>query len=171
MNFLRDIIALKNKIPHRSNPLIETAINALDEWFGLSQSNPHIVGAFGGVVFEVSSMKVKTLRDVKRQSRGRYATHDIVGQKSVIEFLGTEPDEITFALQLNADLGVSVEGELNTLLELLRHGEPQYFILGGHPYGEYRWCLTNLSYTIDYADHTGAPIFATADVTLRECLR
>ena len=171
MNYLRDIITLKSKVPHKTNPIIETALNLVSAYSGLGGATQRVIGAYGGLVFEVSSEKVRTLRDLKRQSRARYATHDLIGQKSILEFLGLEPDEVSFTVQLNADLGISVSAELWSLLDLLRDGEPQYLVLGGHVYGQGRWALTEMSYTVDYADHTGAPIFATVDMKLKESVR
>ena len=46
------------------------------------------IGSLGNVVFEVSSEKVKTLRDMQRQGSARFATHEIIGKKPLREFLG-----------------------------------------------------------------------------------
>ena len=109
--FLRQVLTLKGKVPHQSNPYVESALKLIEEYYELTPEG-NVIGAIGDVVFEVSSKKVETLRDMKRQARGRYATHEIVGRKSVLEFLGLEPDEITFSMQLNADLGVDIQLEL-----------------------------------------------------------
>ena len=170
MDFLREIYKLKDKVPHKSNPYVETALRVMEEWLGWTELNDNIIGVYGDVVFEVSTMKVETLREFKRQARGRYATHDIVGGKSIIEFLGTEPDEITFTMQLSADLGVDIKEELVKLLEMLRNGDANYLILGGWAHGKNKWALTTLDFRIEHTDGWGEPVFVTADVTLKEAL-
>ena len=168
MDFLRTIIGLRNKVPRKTNPAIELALDALEEHLGMNLKEPNVIGAFGDVVFEVSSMKVETMSDMRRQARGRYATHEIVGGKSVLEFLGTEPDEITFTMQLNADLGVDINEELGLLLELQRTGEPNYLIMGGKAHGVNQWCLTGLEMKTEYTDGDGRPLVMTVEVTLKE---
>ncbi len=170
MDFLREVYKLKDKVPHKSNPYVETALKLLEEKLGWLDINDNIIGVLGDVVFEVSSRKVETLRDFKRQARARYATHDIVGGKSVIEFLGTEPDEITFAMQLSADLGVDVQEELVKLLEMLRNGDANYLILGGWAHGKNKWVVSGLEFKIEHTDGWGLPVLVTADVTLKEAL-
>lgn len=169
MSFLQEIMVLKSKIPHKTNPQIEAALKVAN---GLWGEDPEIktVGAFGTLVFEVSTLKVETLRNVKRQSKARYATHEIVGRKSVLEYVGLEPDEITFEMQLNEGLGVNVQSEIGKLLEMLRSGESNYLILGTHAYGEYKWVLETVTINEEYADERGNVEMATANVTLKEVL-
>ena len=169
MEFLREVLALKAKVPHKSNPYIESALKLVEEYYGLTPAG-NVIGALGDVIFEVSSEKVETLRDVKRQSRARLATHEIVAGKSVLEFLGLEPDEITFTMQLNADLGVDVRAEHTRLLNMLREGEPQWLVLGGRALGQGRWYVTELTARTEHTDGWGLATFVTLDVTLREAI-
>lgn len=125
-------------------------------------------GRFGRVLFTVSSEKVRTLKDMKRTAKARYATHDIVGQKSKVEFLGLAPDEITFDVQLNADLGLDVMEEMSTLLDMLRNGESSTLIIGDHAYGQKRWVLESVTFNHEYSDKEGKPLFVTASLTLKE---
>ena len=165
--FLRQVLTLKGKVPHQSNPYIESALKLIEDYYELTPEG-NVIGAIGDVVFEVSSKKVETLKDLKRQARGRYATHEIVGRKSVIEFLGLEPDEITFTMQLNADLGVNIQTEIAKLLDMVRTGEENYLIVGGRALGEGQWSITEMSYKVDYTDGWGEPTLVTVELTLKE---
>lgn len=169
MEFLRQVLKLKTKVPHQSNPYFESAIKLLEEHYGLTPEG-NVIGAFGSVVFEVSSLKVETLRDLKRQSKGRYATHEIIGRKSIVEFLGVEPDEITFQMQLNADLGVDIRAEQRKLLDMLRNGEKHYLVVGGRALGQGQWYLTALDSKVEFTDGQGWTTFMTLDATLREAV-
>ena len=167
--FLRQVLTLKGKVPHQSNPYVESALKLIEDYYELTPEG-NVIGAIGEVVFEVSSKKVETLKDLKRQARGRYATHEIVGRKSVIEFLGLEPDEITFTMQLNADLGVDIRAEQKKLLDMLRDGEAQYLVVGGRALGQGRWYLTGLESKVEYTDGRGWATFMTVEATLREAI-
>lgn len=170
MSYFRAIVDLVNQLPHQTNPRVEQSLKEIGERLGLTEEFPNVVGAFGDVVFEASSIKIETLKDLKRKMRARYATHDVVGQKSVLEFVGLEPDEITFTMQLNADLGVNINRELEKLFAMLRSGESNYLILGASAYGQYQWVITDLSIDHRYADRQGNPYFAEVDITLKEVL-
>ena len=168
--FFGTVLALKKVIPHVTNPVIETAIGRIADMYGLNEESANVVGAYGDVVFEASSLKIETVKDVKRSVKAKYATHDIVGHKSRLEFVGLEPDEITFTMQLNRDLGVNVDGEITKLLNMLRTGEANYLILGNRAWGQGQWVLTSLSIDYKYSDREGNPLYAEADVTMKEAL-
>lgn len=170
MNFLKEILRLKDSVNHRTNPTIETALRLITELAGLNEVGINTVGAYGDVIFEVSTLKVETLRNMKRKARARYATHEIVGRKSVLEYIGLEPDEITFEMQLNESLGVDVQKEQSKLLSMLRSGEANYLILGTHAYGEYKWVISDLEMEHEYADRAGEPMVMTVSVTLKEVI-
>ena len=168
--FFGTVIALKKVIPHVTNPKIESALGKIADIYGLNEVSANVVGAFGDVVFEASSLKIETVKDVKRSVKAKYATHDIVGHKSRLEFVGLEPDEITFSMQLNRDLGVNVDMEIKKLLTMLRAGEANYLILGNRAVGQGQWVLTSLTIDHKYADREGNPLYAEVDVTLKEAL-
>ena len=168
MGFLREILTLNKRVSHKTNPRTESAIKILTNGLNMTEVTANTVGAFGKMIFEVSSLKVKTLKDVKRTTKARYATHDIVGQKSMLEFLGTAPDEITFDMQWNEDLGVDIEEEMGNLLDMQRSGDANYLFLGTHAYGTYKWVIESVTFNHEYADKYGNPYFMTASVTLKE---
>ena len=126
------------------------------------------IGSLGDVVFEVSSEKVKTLRDMQRQGTARFATHEIIGKKPLREFLGPGLEKITFQIQLSASLGVDPASEMKTLRELRDKGEALEFVLGGSAVGEELWTIEDLSEEWSRINGQGTIIFATVSVTLQE---
>ena len=44
------------------------------------------VGSFGDIPFIVARGYVRTFKDYGRESSGRWAKHDIIGEKPVLEF-------------------------------------------------------------------------------------
>ena len=164
MGFLREIQVLKDGI--RTNVSRGDKFQDVRVFIG----NGKVLGGYGDVIFEVSSLKVETLMELKRKMKGRYATHEVVGQKSRLEYVGMEPDEITFKMQLHAGLGVNVEAEMEKMMKKLRSGESNYLIFGQHAYGQYKWVLTDLNIDYEYEDRNGAPYYVTMELTLREVL-
>ena len=67
--------------------------------------------ALGNIVFEVSSRKVRTFRDLKRTHKARFATHNLIGNKPMLEYIGPDVAEITFTMQLSASLGINPTAE------------------------------------------------------------
>ena len=169
MKFLQEVVKLKKVIPHKSNPEIEAALKlgVMLENLGI-EPEMRQMGSFGTVVFEVSTLKVLTVKDVRRRARARYATHEVYGGKTRIEYVGMDADEITFEIQLNGQMGVKVEQEMTKLLEMCRSGESYYLILGDHAYGQNKWVLEGVDLKHEYADKEGNVEVITASVTLKE---
>lgn len=165
MNFLKEVLPLKKLLPKDRQEELEGVMES--ELFG-ALIGRRTLGIFGGLKFEVSTLKVQTLRDMRRKARARYATHEVFGQKSTLEFVGLEPDEITFDVQLVEQLGVDVQDEMWQMLDIMRSGEAHYLILGTHAYGQYKWVLESVDFKHEYANERGDPMIVTASLTLKE---
>lgn len=132
--------------------------------FGLSMP----LGSFGSIVFEVSSRHVLTFKDYKRETRARYASHEIIGQKPRLEYLGPDGDEISFAMQFRADRGVNPAGEADRVRRMCATGETNYFVLGGVVIGENPWVIVSVGENEAVIDNMGRIIQNKIDVTLKE---
>ena len=49
-----------------------------------------MIGSLGSVVFEVSTERVKTFRDLQIQRSAKYSEHAIHGRKGLLEFTGLD---------------------------------------------------------------------------------
>lgn len=96
-----------------------------------------IVGAFGPVVFSVSSDVVRTFRSGSRERGSSFATHEVIGRPARLEPMTRELDEVKLEVDLNHDLGVSPTAELSLLDELMDLQMPWPLFLGPFPMGEY----------------------------------
>ena len=74
-----------------------------------------MIGSLKGVVFEVSDSLIKTFKDLSRNSRAKYETHNIIGRKPKLEFTGYELDDIQFNMQLNSSLGLDPVKQIDVL--------------------------------------------------------
>ena len=78
---------------------------------------------WGDIKFSVTSDKVLTFRNFKRESTGRWASHSIIGKRPKTEFLGPDMDEITLEVILDAEYGVNPRSEMYKFRSALKSGE------------------------------------------------
>ena len=94
-----------------------------------------IVGYMGDIMFVTSRQYLITFDDYSRNAEGRWAKHDIIGQKPVLEFLGPDTEKISMKIQLRRDHGVNVETMLRRLREMRDTGEVFPLVLGSKVIG------------------------------------
>ena len=143
------------------------------------EDNPNIdavfksgaIGAFGDIVFEVSTFRVLTFDDFKRTTKARIATHEIIGKTPISEFLGQDVETITLKIQLHADLGVNPWNEYTKLLDMCRVGEPNYLIIATHACGRYKWLIKSVSKAVKHWGARGSINFCECDVSFKEYAR
>lgn len=126
------------------------------------------VGSLGSVVFKVSEAYVKTISDYSRKSSARIATHEIIGQKPLSEFLGPGIDSISFSIKLSAFRGVNPREETEKLRKMCLKGEAVDFIMAGSPVTQNRWMIESVDEDGNYYDRSGNMISADVKLTLRE---
>ena len=129
------------------------------------------IGCLGDIAFTVSSEQVETINKFKWSGAAEYAVHKRHGQNSLTEFVGVEPDTISFELTLSAYLGVKVQQEITKLWRYERSGTALTFVLGRKTYGKYRWVITSHEITAETYDKSGNITSAKVVVNLQEYLR
>lgn len=95
-----------------------------------------IVGYMGSIPFVTSRQYLLTFDDYNRNSDGRWAKHDIIGSKPVLEFLGPDTEVISMKIQLRRDHGVKPEKILKRLRAMRDTGEVFPLVLGSKVIGE-----------------------------------
>ncbi len=126
------------------------------------------IGSLGDTVFEVSSREVRTFQGMSRTTSAKYASHEIIGSKPVLEYLAPDGEEISFSMQLSASLGVNPTEEANKLRELCEKGEAMYLILGNQTIGQNQWIIESVGESLDTVDNNGRVIITRLDITLKE---
>lgn len=141
-----------------------------------------IVGYLGEIPFVASRDYLVTFDDYRRAGDGRWAKHDIVNSKPVLEFLGPDLEEITFKISLRRDHGVEPEVLLKKLREMRDTGKAVPLVLGSKVIGEAiqtkiikapyannvgLWVLTRISESVKH--WAGGNIYAVdVDITIQE---
>ncbi len=126
------------------------------------------IGSLGDIVFEVSSSKVVTFKDYKRTTKARFQSHDIIGQKPILEYLGPDGEEISFTMQFSISLGVEPAEETAKIRELCEKGESMYFVLCNETIGSNQWVIESVGESVDTFDNNGRVILTQIDITLKE---
>lgn len=129
------------------------------------------IGTLGPIAFETSSEKVRTFQSFKRKNSARYATHDVMGRKPVLEYVGQGLDSISLSMRFDVMLGVSPAEEINTLRELQAKGEAVELVIGGQPLSNNLWVVQEVTEDWQTVDSRGNLIIATVEVTLQEFVR
>lgn len=81
-----------------------------------------LVGYMDDIPFLTSGMLVRTFDEWTRGSEGRWAKHDLMGEKPVLEFLGPDVEEISFKMLFRSDLGVDPRAEIERLRQMRDEG-------------------------------------------------
>lgn len=126
------------------------------------------VGSLGEVVFSVSDTLVRTFRDYNRKTSVRTATHDIIGQKPLTEFIGPSCDSISFTIKLSAFRGVNPKEEAQKLREMAEAGKAVTFVMGGSPVTQNKWLIESVDEDANFYDRSGNIISSDVKLSMRE---
>ena len=126
------------------------------------------VGSMGDIPFVVSYGKIRTFSDYGRSGSGRWAKHDLIGRKPVMEFLGPDVEKVSMKIQLRTDHGINPENELGRLRKMRDTGAVFPFILGGAPVSDNYWLLEDIGENVSYWRAGGKILSVSVDITLTE---
>lgn len=125
-----------------------------------------MVGTLGPVVFEASADKVRTFFDMTRSGEAKYAEHDRIGQKGLLEFRGPGLDQVSFTMSFNVAFGVNPRREIESLRTLRDTGLAETLILAGEPLGDF--VVLSIEETWRRIDNRGNLLVADAAVVVKE---
>jgi phage protein U len=118
------------------------------------------LGLLGVIPFVCSSSVVMTFKDLQVERSDRWATHEVIGQKPKLEYIGPQLLQVSFAIQLTSALGITPLAALVALKEMMELHEPQR--LGPEYMGKF--IIESISESRKH--HSGLGICVSADVTV-----
>lgn len=127
-----------------------------------------MVGSLGEVVFSVSDSFIRTISDYSRKTSVRTATHDIIGQKPLTEFIGPSCDSISFTIKLSAFRGVNPKEEAQKLRDMAEAGKAVTFVMGGSPVTQNKWLIESVDEDANFYDRSGNIISSDVKLSMRE---
>lgn len=120
------------------------------------------------IVFEVSSDKVLTFKNMTQSVKGRWTTHAVIGNKPVSEFLGAGQRTISLPIFLSVNHGVRPRSTIEKIEKAVESGTPYSFVIGGNKVGSNQWVITEMSETWDEIIKDGRLASANLTLTLTE---
>lgn len=126
-----------------------------------------VIGSWGGVVFAVSRKEIKTFTELKWDSSAKYSTHDRHLKAPLLEFTGTDVENISFSMFFSVFLGVNPMTEIAKLLKAMRKGEVHRLVIGPKAYGTNKWVIAKLSNSLDRYDNRGNLLVAKVNVAMK----
>ena len=129
------------------------------------------IGSLGGIVFSVSSNKVETVNNFKQSGSASYGKHQRHSGNTLLEFVGSDVDTISFDMTLAAQLGVDVEAELAKIVKAEQTGEALKLVIGKKALGRFKWVITKHTVNFKQLGRDNALIRAEVSVQLSEYLR
>ena len=126
------------------------------------------IGSLGDIVFEVSSDRVFTFDDLKRDVKMRYAKHEVIGNKPILEKIGPDLSEIKFKMLLSASLGINPLKEMDAIYTAFGNGNAMVLMLGSYIVGNYKWVISDFSESYSEIDNKGNVWKLEVDITLQE---
>lgn len=160
---------LKNLQNTQLGDVAYSRLSNLADKFGLGGYLPQRqLGSFGKIVFVASSHTVRTFDALARNINARTASHEIIGQKPILEFLGPDTDDISFTMNFNKLLGVDPLKEIEEVSKMCREGQAEQLIINGKPFSEHKLLITSISAAMNTIDNRGNVLSASINVTLKE---
>lgn len=121
-----------------------------------------VLGLFGSVPFTCSTAQVMTFKNLQVQRSARFAKHDLIGRKPVLELVGPELTTLSFTISLRSQFNCAPTIYLPMLQTILETGEANRLLLGPDYFGKY----VLESYSEDRKFHNGFGVCIGADVSL-----
>lgn len=125
-----------------------------------------LIGAFGSLPFVCSSRKVLTFTDLSRDNAMRWAKHEIIGKKPVLERVGPDLSSVSLKIRFDSSIGVSPLVGLHHLKNMMENGLHKSLVIGGEYLG--RYVIESVSEDRKYHTGAGVCIVAEATLTLKE---
>jgi len=128
-----------------------------------------IIGAYGDkLAFSVSRDTVLTFHDFARDISARYGTHEVVGNRPRLEFLGPQLQELSFSMELYLGLGADPLETINLLGNLAESGYHGRLVIGNEQVGQNEWVIQKVGEKREYITDKGELLYATVSVTMKE---
>lgn len=121
-----------------------------------------VVGSLGTLPFVCSRDFVLTPNSLSRDHAVRWAKHDIIGKKPVLEYIGPDLSTVSLSIRFDTSLGVPPALALLRLKKMLDNKKYKTLIIGGEHLG--RYVMKSISETRKH--HTGAGVCIVAEATI-----
>lgn len=125
-----------------------------------------VIGTLGQLPFVCAFDKVLTFKDLNRTLTTRWAKHDVIGHKPILEFVGQDLHTASLTIRFDLSLGVPPVVGLLRLKKMIENKQYKTLIIGGEYLG--RYVIDNISEERKFHNNMGFCIIAEATISLIE---
>lgn len=125
-----------------------------------------MIASLGDIVFEVNDDHVRTFSGMTYTTGARYATHNRIGDKPLLEFTGQDIETLSITIKLSAFNGLNPRKEMRKINDTLRDGTPLRLVIGKTQFGRYRWVITKAANKLEHIDNKGNILSITVTLSL-----
>ncbi len=115
-----------------------------------------------------TEIKVMTFDNFQRSSSGRWATHEIIGEKAKLEYISPGLEEIGFSVLLSTALGVVPDDELKKLRQIRDEGITCLLMIGDEPVTDNLVVLQKIDESHREFDGKGKVLTVSVNLSLTE---
>ena len=124
------------------------------------------IGALGEIPFVCSRDEVFTFSDLSRELSMRWASHEVIGRKPMLEWVGPASRTVSFKMRFDAALGVNPSECMERMRKTMHSKKAHKLIVGEEDLGTY--VIEGISEERKYHSNLGACIVAEITVNLKE---
>lgn len=124
------------------------------------------IGSFGPVTFTASDQQVRTFSGFQRQRKARFARHEVINGKPLLEYTGDDIDSVSLEMRFDIALGVNPRTEMEALSVIQQAGESYPLVIGGKVLSAY--VITDISEDWRRIDGVGNILIASVSVQMLE---
>ena len=125
-----------------------------------------MLGSYGKITFKVTEKEIKIFNDFSISRKARYAAHERINNKPLLQFMGLDADSISFNMQLVQGLTGNVSDDLKKLQDMFKKGEANPLFLGSKKLGSF--VIESISEAYSMMDNFGNLEIVNVSLSLRE---
>lgn len=125
-----------------------------------------MIGNIGDITFVASESKLRTFQQLTKDYAARYATHEVIGKKPVLEFIGPDIIKANLTIRLESAKGVVVQDEIDAINTIIESGEDQPLFIGKKYFGQF--VIKSMNENDSVTDNKGVIRLATITINLEE---
>ena len=124
------------------------------------------LGSLGELPFVCSQDKVRTFNDLSRDLEARWAQHDVIGKKPVLEYVGPGLMSASLKIRFDVSLGIAPEEGLDRLKRMMENKLYKTLVIGDEILG--RYVIESISEERKFHAGDGLCLVAEATINLKE---
>ena len=90
-----------------------------------------MIASFGKITFKVTEKEIKIFNDFSISRKARYAAHERINNKPLLQFMGLDADSISLNIQLVQGITGNVSDDLKSLQDMFKKAgvHPAFYVV------------------------------------------